>query len=245
MEIEQVILPPPVMVENAPPSRQGMTYAIGDIHGEVTLLRRLFEILPLREEDTLVFLGDCLNRGEDSVGTIYALRDLKQQHPACIFLRGNHEDKWLECWDGARFTHAPKSKSARRLWRHYQGKIPFAVGDWLEETRIDYEDKYAYYAHAGALPGHPYASTSDKEKMWGVEGFLESEYDWGKPIVCGHWGLIDPLIKPNLICVDTRACRGGMLTAIRLPDRKLFQVQHTYNTSHKHKHQKARMKQVK
>jgi len=74
---------------------QAMTYAIGDLHGEVTLLRRLLTTLPVREMDTLVFLGDCLDRGEDSVATILALLELKRSHPACIFLRGNHEDAWL------------------------------------------------------------------------------------------------------------------------------------------------------
>src|SRR5215469_1771425 len=84
-----------------------MTYAIGDLHGEVTLLRQLLALLPFREEDTLVFLGDYLDRGEDSVATILALQELKRSHPHCIFLRGNHEDAWLACWDGASFSHAP------------------------------------------------------------------------------------------------------------------------------------------
>lgn len=54
---------------------QAVTYAIGDLHGEVTLLRRLLAILPFREEDTLVFLGDCLDRGENSVTTILELQE--------------------------------------------------------------------------------------------------------------------------------------------------------------------------
>jgi serine/threonine protein phosphatase 1 len=40
------------------------TYAIGDLHGEVTLLRQLLEQLAPRSQDTLVFLGDYLDRGE-------------------------------------------------------------------------------------------------------------------------------------------------------------------------------------
>src|SRR5579884_2716074 len=94
-------------VEHIMMQNSAVTYAIGDIHGEVTLLRRLLALLPFREEDTLVFLGDYLDRGEDSVATILALRELKRSHPKCIFLRGNHEDAWLACWDGASFSHAP------------------------------------------------------------------------------------------------------------------------------------------
>lgn len=39
---------------------QAVTYAVGDVHGEITLLQRLLALLPLRDEDTLIFLGDCL-----------------------------------------------------------------------------------------------------------------------------------------------------------------------------------------
>ncbi len=42
---------------------QAFTYAVGDVHGEITLLRRMLALLPLRDEDTLIFLGDCLNCG--------------------------------------------------------------------------------------------------------------------------------------------------------------------------------------
>lgn len=202
-----------------------VTYAIGDIHGEVTLLRQLLALLPYRKEDTLVFLGDYLDRGEDSLATILTLRELKRDHPLCIFLRGNHEDAWLQCWDGARFTHAPDIEGAIEVWDDCAGVIPFAVGDWLEETRIDYEDEHAYYVHAGLLPGKSLEQTSDFYKMWGIRGFLESSYDWGKLVVFGHWNRPEPLLQPNKLGIDTGAFRRGKLTAIRLPDRQIFQVQ--------------------
>jgi serine/threonine protein phosphatase 1 len=211
-----------ITMENQP-----MTYAIGDLHGEVTLLHRLLALLPIRTEDTLVFLGDCLDRGEDSVATILALRELKRSHPACIFLRGNHEDNWLEYWNGFRFTYVPDIEGALQVWEDYNGPPPFAVGDWLEETLIEYEDEHGYYVHAGLLPDKPISQTSDFTKMWGVRSFLASTYDWGKPVVFGHWNLPEPLVQANKICVDTGAYSRGRLTAVRLPDRQIFQVQCT------------------
>ncbi|MEO6889543.1 MAG: metallophosphoesterase [Ktedonobacteraceae bacterium] len=202
-----------------------MTYAIGDLHGEVTLLRRLLACLPFREEDTLVFLGDCLDRGEDSVATILALQELKRIHPACIFLRGNHEDAWLARWNGASFSHPPDIEGARQLWERCNGSLPFTIGDWLEETRIEYEDEHAYYVHAGVLPGKPIWQTAGLHKMGGAKGFLESTYDWGKPVVFGHWNMSEPLVQPNKIGIDTGAFHSGRLTTVRLPDRQIFQVQ--------------------
>lgn len=201
-----------------------MTYAIGDLHGEVTLLKQLLALLPFRDEDTLVFLGDYLDRGEDSIATIRALRDLQRAHARCVFLRGNHDAAWLECWDGARFSHPPDVDGAMEVWDSCDGQLPFEVGYWLEQTCIEYEDEYAYYVHAGVTPGQPVERTADFYKMWGVRGFFESDYDWGKPVVFGHKQLPEPLLQPNKIGVDTGAFRTGRLTAVRLPDRQIFEA---------------------
>lgn len=72
------------------------TYAVGDPHGEVTLLRRLLTLLPLHNRDTLVFLGDYLHRGEDTRTTIAARPELERVRGRCVFLRGDHEDARLE-----------------------------------------------------------------------------------------------------------------------------------------------------
>jgi serine/threonine protein phosphatase 1 len=201
------------------------TYAIGDLHGEVTLLRQLLADLPYQPEDTLVFLGDYMDRGEDSIELIRYLRDEAGQHEACVFLRGNHEDAWLAEWDGAVFTRPPLIDGALEVWDDADGHIPFEVGFFLEGTRIEYEDEYAYYAHAGARPGVPFGKSSGLIKLWGAPDFLTSPYDWGKPVVFGHWRLDHPLIEPHKIGVDTGAYKTGVLTAVRLPDRAVFQAQ--------------------
>jgi serine/threonine protein phosphatase 1 len=61
-------------------------------------------------------------------------------------------------------------------------------------------------------------------KLWGPLGFLESTYDWGKPVVFGHWQQPQPLVQPHKIGIDTGAYRTGVLTAVRLPDREIIQV---------------------
>jgi serine/threonine protein phosphatase 1 len=83
------------------------TYAIGDLHGEVSLLRHLLLMLPYREQDTLVFLGDYMDRGEDSVALMRELLRLTREHDRTVLLRGNHDSEWLETWDGARFQAPP------------------------------------------------------------------------------------------------------------------------------------------
>jgi serine/threonine protein phosphatase 1 len=200
------------------------TFAIGDLHGEVTLLRKLLGLLPYGAADTLVFLGDYLDRGEDSVALIHELRALARAHPRSVFLRGNHDDAWLAEWDGARFARPPDMDGAIELWDQCEGNVPFEVGIFLEETIIEYEDAYAYYLHAGATPGQPVWRSSGLVKVWGTPDFLTSAYDWGKPIVFGHKKQSEPLLQPNKIGVDTGAYKTGILTAVRLPDRAIFQA---------------------
>ncbi len=75
----------------------GRTIAIGDIHGDLAALEKLFSRLPqLDGDDTLVFVGDYVDRGPSSAEVIQFVRDLERRGPAkVVALRGNHEDAWL------------------------------------------------------------------------------------------------------------------------------------------------------
>src|SRR5690349_13284729 len=74
------------------------TYVVGDIHGERALLQALLAELPfVGPDDTLIFLGDYLDRGPDSRGVIEILRRLPEQTAGkLVCLRGNHEDALLQ-----------------------------------------------------------------------------------------------------------------------------------------------------
>jgi bis(5'-nucleosyl)-tetraphosphatase (symmetrical) len=43
-------------------------------------------------------------------------------------------------------------------------------------------------------------------------------------IVCGHWSTLELKLYPNLLMLDSGCLWGGSLTAIRLEDRRVFQV---------------------
>tara|TARA_B100000686_G_scaffold252817_1_gene263626 strand:+ start:760 stop:1590 length:831 start_codon:yes stop_codon:yes gene_type:complete len=46
----------------------------------------------------------------------------------------------------------------------------------------------------------------------------------GATVICGHWSALSLQVRSNLIALDTGCIWGGNLTAIRLEDRKIFQV---------------------
>ena len=66
------------------------TFAIGDIHGHHLELLNLIHAIAPSKDDTLIFLGDYVDRGPDSkavIDEIIALQGVCQ----VIMLKGNHE----------------------------------------------------------------------------------------------------------------------------------------------------------
>lgn len=154
----------------------GRSIAIGDIHGDLKALRTLLSLLPkLDAEDTLVFLGDYIDRGPKSAQVIRFLREeLPALTPAkVVMLRGNHEDAWLRVvdrgWDA--FVLPPGNGALACLRSFTGGPVPAAderpadqaelealftgsffppdVLAWMESLPHWYEDQHAIYVHAG------------------------------------------------------------------------------------------------
>ena len=75
----------------------GRILAVGDIHGSYDKLIRLMEKVELDpEKDVLIFLGDYIDRGNQSKEVVNYLIELKKQFLSAVFLLGNHEQMLLE-----------------------------------------------------------------------------------------------------------------------------------------------------
>src|SRR5437588_178789 len=70
------------------------TIAIGDIHGCSLALDGLIEAIDPQPDDTVVALGDFINRGPDSPGVLDSLIALKARCNL-VPLLGNHEEMLL------------------------------------------------------------------------------------------------------------------------------------------------------
>ncbi len=196
--------------------------AFGDIHGEVSALRRLLARLNPTTSDTLIFLGDYIDRGEDSRAVLDLLMDLEHRC-SCVFLKGNHEDLFLTAYDG--------SEADWSLWlmngglktlQDFDSTLPSdRYVDWIRRLLTSYETDTHYFVHAGIQPGKAPSESSDSDRLWIREPFLSSMYDWGKIIVFGHTVQFGgPLVQENKIGIDTGAFvhRFGKLTCLVLPE---------------------------
>ncbi len=102
--------------------------AIGDIHGCSAALRSLTEIIAPQADDTLIPLGDCVDRGPDSCGVLeqlLILRDRCRLFP----LLGNHEEMMLNYLDGPSATRRLAESRRRRDAGIVQPELRSAVGD--------------------------------------------------------------------------------------------------------------------
>ncbi|MEF8983596.1 MAG: metallophosphoesterase family protein [Bacteroidales bacterium] len=76
-----------------------MRYAIGDVHGCYKSLRKLVEdILQVRKEDELYFVGDFIDRGPSGKEVIDYIIDMMDKGYRIQAVRGNHEEMMIDAY---------------------------------------------------------------------------------------------------------------------------------------------------
>ena len=207
-------------------------FAIGDIHGSFDRLQALMQKIPIDfARDTLVFIGDYIDRGPASVEVVDYLIDLNKRVPGIIFLKGNHEDmleKYLEGTD--RFTYmlnGGQNTLDSYLSRNLQSElypIPADHMAFFKSLRLYYETEAYIFVHAGLRPKVPLASQESEDLLWIRDKFIYSKYNFGKTVIFGHTPLERPLVESNKIGIDTGAVYGNALTCVQLPELEFFTV---------------------
>lgn len=74
------------------------TIIIGDVHGCLVELQELLDRCALRPGDQLIFIGDLIQKGPDSVGVLQRVLRLRQTYSVRLLI-GNHEEKFLRYLD--------------------------------------------------------------------------------------------------------------------------------------------------
>ncbi|MEN8686501.1 MAG: metallophosphoesterase family protein [Desulfuromonadales bacterium] len=201
--------------------------AVGDIHGCLAQLTELMERVKPTSADRVVFLGDYVDRGPDSAGVIDYLIEFAAIFPKTVFLRGNHEQMFLDYLDGqdsAMFLINGGRKTLdsyrdRRMW-----PIPTSHRRFFESLEHSFESEHHIFVHAGLRPGIPLAEQADFDMLWIRHEFLESDFDWGKAIVYGHTPRQEPLLGDHRIGVDTGCVYGRQLTCCEVVTQRIWQV---------------------
>ena len=223
-------------------------YAVGDLHGRVDLLDRLFAYIDddlttfPAERAIHVFLGDYVDRGPDSRFVLDRLIERGQTHEV-VCLKGNHELFLLDFF---------RSPEILRHWRQYGGldtlmsynvvpsfnptteqlaAVAAALYEAMPEEHLEFLNRLEtsftcgdyFFVHAGVRPGVALSEQQEKDLLWIRDEFLQYEHDFGKIIVHGHTPVNQADVRSNRINIDTGAYATGLLTCLILEgDKRWF-----------------------
>jgi len=207
-------------------------FAIGDIHGCYDQLKALVEKIPIDfSRDTLLFIGDYIDRGPHSAEVVDYLIQLKKRVKEVIFLKGNHEDMLDKFLNGDdRFTYL--LNGGQQTLDSYLKKpvqpgsfpIPPDHVEFFKSLRLYYETEEFIFVHAGLRPRTPLETQRTEDLLWIRDNFISTKYDFGKRVIFGHTPLKKPLVEPNKIGIDTGAVYGNALTCVQLPELVFFKA---------------------
>jgi serine/threonine protein phosphatase 1 len=170
------------------------TVVVGDIHGNDRALADLLSVVAgeVSRGDTVVFLGDYVDRGPNSRGVVERLLSFRASTVAtAVCLRGNHEDwmlrtakdptdhGWLLAMDGLNTVRSYNADAAARLQ-----EAALAAGNRL-------------YSGGVALPYWEFWETMPEDH---VAFFEDLDLSWEtSDCVCAHAGL-----NPRIVGLDAQ-----------------------------------------
>ena len=205
-------------------------FVIGDIHGCFDKLCALMNKIPINfNQDQLIFIGDYIDRGSNSLEVVDYLIDLKKRVPGIIFLKGNHEDMLENYLDGSdRFTYL--LNGGQRTLDAYLNRtknpgrypVPPAHMEFFGSLRLYYLTDDYIFVHAGLRKKVPLESQKTVDLLWIRDEFISTDFDFGKRVIFGHTPFTEPLVQANKIGIDTGAVYGNRLTCVQLPEIEFY-----------------------
>lgn len=212
----------------------GRTLAIGDVHGCATALRTLLAFVGPNDNDTIIMLGDYVDRGLDSKGVIDLLDAV--EHPfKLVCLQGNHE---LMMRNARHDDMAYRARLSCGGWEPLESyrttevddveidAVPAAHWEFLSRKLLPYFETDSHiFVHANPLPDRPMESQPEYALYWEALS-PPQRHQSGKVVVRGHTSLADgvPLVSDASICIDTKAHAGNFLTCVDPVNRHVWQA---------------------
>jgi serine/threonine protein phosphatase 1 len=214
----------------------GRVLVVGDIHGCVDELNVLLDAVNPSSDDTVVFLGDYIDRGPYSREVVDRVLRLRQEGPRCVFLKGNHEDMFLGFLGlGGRYGQAFVMNGGGATLRSYglegqEGpKVAHSLPPEHKQFYLDLKSHFAHGAylcvHAGVHPLRSLAQQDEEDLLWIREEFIRNRHLLPYTVLFGHTPQREVLIDlPYKIGLDTGLVYSNKLSCLELRDGQLIQV---------------------
>ncbi len=207
------------------------TIAIGDIHGCATAFERLLEEIQPASDDTIVGIGDYVDRGMNSAGVLEILTDLISKC-RLVPLIGNHElmmykgihgkdkrdfDFWFQ--HGGNATLASYGGSVEKIPQHHMTFLSHCLRYFETDTH--------FFIHANYVQDVPLADQPDQVAFWQhLREFPPGIHMSGKIAVVGHTPQPDGDILDlgHIKVIDTYCYGDQWLTALDVDSGTIWQA---------------------
>ncbi|GGF37486.1 polynucleotide kinase-phosphatase [Williamsia phyllosphaerae] len=227
---------------------------IGDVHGCLTeledLLGRLGYVIGRDDrgqaidashpnERRVMFVGDLVDRGPDTVGVLrLAMGMVENDHALCV--SGNHEAKLARALGRRDVTPSHGLRETLDQLADQPDSFVARVREFCDGLVAHYllDDGKLVVAHAG-LKEKYHGRASGRVRAFALYGDtsgatdefgLPVRYPWADDyrgsatVLYGHTPIPEPEWVNNTLCLDTGCVFGGSLTALRYPERELVSV---------------------
>lgn len=208
------------------------TIAIGDIHGCSKALAALLDAIAPSADDTLVPLGDYVDRGPDSRGVLDLMLRLESQC-RLIPLIGNHEQMFLSVLAGDMDPRIWQRCGGAETLASYDGDAARAHGahlDFLHRCQRYYQTDTHVFMHANYIAHLELDDQPETMLLWThISSIVPPPHRCGKIAVVGHTPQMDGEILDlgHLVCIDTCCVSGGWLTALDVTTGQVWQARRT------------------
>ncbi|MFB2605515.1 metallophosphoesterase, partial [Rhizobium phaseoli] len=186
----------------------------------------------------VIFLGDIIDRGPDSMGAMDMVVKELDRNTASRLILGNHEefmllfldrpdkrdivfDHWMRHGGlasaasygldvGGRY---PRIEDAHESLLELLHRKQDHIGAMRRAASL-IDDGDHFFVHAGLRPGVPVEQQTTKDMRTIRAGFLDSDFNFGATVVHGHTvtSTSRPETHRNRIALDTGAGAGGSLS---------------------------------
>jgi serine/threonine protein phosphatase 1 len=218
------------------PQASGRLFAVGDIHGCVDELAALMRSIAPGRGDTVVFVGDYVDRGPSANDVIELLIDAEHSEAEMVFLKGNHEDMMLSflgypghygesfLFNGGAQTLESYGIGEDEL-NEVESRIPATHVDFLKRLGTSYYRPPYFFVHAGIAPLRQLEEQIVEDMLWIRQEFIFHPHQTGATVVFGHTPMRAVMVDlPYKLGIDTGLVYGGKLTCLEFTEGVSYQV---------------------
>ena len=205
--------------------------AIGDVHGCLAAFDAVLAAIDPEPSDSLILLGDFVDRGPDSAGVIDRLIELRER---CFLftIMGNHDELMLEVieestWKFGQWLMYGGEQTLQSYGTDKVSDIPKEHVEFLRNCIPCCETEHHFFTHANYLEGKPLKKMPGDVLRWeSLKARIPGPHNSGKMAVLGHTAQKDGhlLYSGYFLCIDTYCYGTGHLTAFEVNTGEYWQA---------------------